>query len=222
MDRRRRSFAMLVGALAALLVASSAAAASPWLSIRQQGVSAIAQRVACTDNGDNTLSCEAELLDAFKGTVKITGSPTIHADQVCYERVSATVDADTGDVLDGSAVAGCAIDTGKVKVRSLGSVVLGSTRIDLASLTCGESGCLEQPAGQVTVRGSWSSAGRPIVSRDKFRFDDGMCTDVLASQGRVRQAAFSGTADGKRIQADIAAVGAGTFRLKSRCLGGLL
>ena len=47
-------------------------------------------------------------------------------------------------------------------------------------------------------------------------------TDVLASQGRVRQAAFSGTAYGKRIQADIAAVGAGTFRLKSRCLGGLL
>ena len=46
--------------------------------------------------------------------------------------------------------------------------------------------------------------------------------DVLASQGRVRQAAFSGTADGKRIQADIAAVGAGTFRLKSRCLGVLL
>jgi hypothetical protein len=33
--------------------------------------------------------------------------------------------------------------------------------------------------------------------------------------------AFTGTADEKRIHADIAAVGAGTFRRKSRCLGGL-
>ena len=64
-------------------------------------------------------------------------------------------------------------------------------------------------------------AGRPVVSREKFRFDDGMCTDVLASQGRVRQAAFSGTANGARIRADVAAVAAGTFRIKSRCLAGL-
>ncbi|HET8784874.1 MAG TPA: hypothetical protein VFM38_04520 [Candidatus Limnocylindrales bacterium] len=221
MARRGRSFAVLVGLCAALMVASSASAASPWLSIRQQGVSAIGQRVDCTDNGDNTMACQAELLDAFKGTVKITGSRTVHADQVCYERLSATIDVETGDLIDGSAVAGCAVDTGKVTVRSLGSVVLASTRIDLTSLSCDESGCSEQPAGQVTVRGSWSSAGRPVVSREKFRFDDGMCTDVLASQGRVRQAAFSGTANGARIRADVAAVAAGTFRIKSRCLAGL-
>lgn len=221
MARRRRSFATLVGLFAALVVASSVSAASPWLTIRQQGVSAIAQRVDCTDNGDNTVSCQAELLDAFKGTAKISGMPTIHTDQVCYERVSATLDADTGDIIDGSAVAGCALDTGKVRVRSLGSVVLGSTRIDLASLTCDDTGCSQQPAGQVTVRGSWSSAGRPFIDRAKFRFDDGICTDVLASQGRTRMATFSGTADGKRIAADMAAVGAGTFRIKSRCLGGI-
>ena len=221
MGRRRRWFAILVGLVAVLTVASSAAAASPWLSIRQQGVSAIAQRLDCIDNGDNTLSCEAEFLGAFKGTIKVTGSPNVHTDQVCYERLRATLDADTGDLLEGSAVAGCAFDSGKVRVRSLGSIVVGSTGIDLVSLTCDDTGCTEEPAGHATVRGTWTSAGRPMVSRLRFRFDDGICTDVLASQGRVREAGFVGSINGARMRSDVALVGAGTFRLKTRCLGGL-
>ena len=221
MRSRRRSIAVLVGLVAALTIASSAAGASPWLSIRQHGVSAIAQRLDCIDNADNTLSCEAELLAAFKGTLKISGSSTIHTDQTCYERLKATIDADTGDVLEGSSVAGCALDTGKVMVRGLRSVVLGTTRIDLVSLTCDELDCVEEPAGHVTVRGTWSSAGRPLVSRLKFRFDDGICTALLATQGRVREAGFGGSVDGARLRSDIALVGAGTFRIKLRCLGGL-
>jgi hypothetical protein len=221
MGSRRRSTAILVGFIAALTIASSAAGASSWLSIRQNGVSAIAQRLDCIDNGDNTLSCEAELLAAFKGTIKITGSSTIHTDQVCYERLTATLDASTGDVLEGSAVAGCAFDSGKVRVRSLGSIVVGATGVDLVSLTCDDTGCSEEPAGQVTIRGTWSSAGRPMVSRLKFRFDDGICTDVLATQGRVREARFAGSVDGTRLRSDIALVGAGIFRIKTRCLGGL-
>ena len=233
MGSRRRSAAILVGLVAALTMASSAAGASPWLSIGEHGVSAIAQRLDCIDNGDDTLSCEAELLAAFKGTIKITGSSTIHTDQVCYERLTATLDASTvelpcevadpatGDVLEGSSVAGCAFDTGKVRVRSLGSVVVGATGVDLVSLTCDDTGCSKEPAGQVTVRGSWSSAGRPMVSRLKFRFDDGICTDVLATQGRVRMAGFTGSADGTRLQADTALVGTGNFRIKIRCLDGL-
>lgn len=221
MHRRRRSIAILVGLVAALTIASSAAGASPWLSIRQQGVGAIAQRLDCIDNGDNTLSCEAELLGAFKGTLKISGSPTVHTDQVCYERLTATLNANTGDLLEGSSVAGCALDTGKVRVRSLRSIVLGTTGIDLVSLTCDEFDCVQEPAGHVTVRGTWSSAGRPLVSRLKFGFDDGICTDVLATQGRIREAGFRGSVDGTPLRSDIALVGAGTFRIKSRCLGGL-
>lgn len=221
MRSRRRSIAILVGLVAALTIASSAAGASPWLSIRQQGVSAIAQRIDCIDNGDDTLSCEAELLAAFKGTLKISGSSTVHTDQVCYERLAATLNANTGDLLDASSVGGCALDTGKVGVRGLRSIVLGTTGIDLVSVTCDEFDCVEEPAGHVTVRGAWSSAGRPMVSRLKFRFDDGICTDVLATQGRVREAGFRGTVDGTRLRSDIALVGAGTFRIKSRCLGGL-
>jgi hypothetical protein len=217
MGRRRRSFAILVGLVAALTLASSAAAASPWLSIRQNGVSAVAQRLDCTDIGDTTLSCEAELLAAFKGTIKITGSPTAHTDLVCYERLSATLDADTGEIIDASSMAGCALDTGTVRVRSLGSIVLGSTVVDLVTLTCDEVDCTERPAGQVTVRGSWSSAGRPMVSRLKFRFDEGICTDVLASQARVREARFRGSVNGAGMGSDLALVGAGTIRIRSRC-----
>jgi hypothetical protein len=88
-------------------------------------------------------------------------------------------------------------------------------------LTCDEFDCVEEPAGHVTVRGTWSSAGRPMVSRLKFRFDDGICTDVLAAQERVREAAFRGSVDGTPLASDIALVGAGFFRIKSRCLGAL-
>jgi hypothetical protein len=218
MSRQRRWTAILGGLVAALTIASSAAGSSPWLTIRQHGVSAIAQRLDCTDNGDNTLSCEAELLVAFKGTLRITGSPTIHTDQVCYERDSVTLDADTGDLLEGSAVAGCALDSGRVRVRSLRSIVVGATGIDLVSLTCDEFDCVEEPAGHVTVRGTWSSAGRPVVSRLKFRFDDGICTDVLAAQGRAREAGFRGSVDASPLASDLALVGAGNFRIKSRCL----
>jgi hypothetical protein len=81
--------------------------------------------------------------------------------------------------------------------------------------------CTEGPAGHVTVRGSWSSAGRPLVSRLRFRYDDGFCTDVLATQARVREASFLGFVNGARLAADAALVGAGTFRIRSRCQGEL-
>jgi len=220
--RRRHSFALLVGLLAAMTVASSAAGSSAWLSIRKQGVSAAAQRLACDDNGDGTMSCSGELMVAFKGTIKITGSPTLHADEVCYERIDVLLDAETGDLIDGSAAAGCALDTGKVTVHGIGSVVVRSTRVDLVSLSCDENGCTETPAGHATVRGSWSSAGKPMVSRMKFRFDDGICTDILMSQGRARLATFRGYADGQRMRADVSLTGSGIARLKSRCLGGLI
>ena len=210
-----------MGLVGAITVASSAAGASGWETIRQQGVSALAQRLDCTDNGDGTLSCDGELMAAFKGTIKITGIATTKVDQVCYERVSATVDAETGDLIEGTAAAGCALDTGNVRARSLRSVTVASTRIELASLTCDESGCVESPAGHATVRGSWSSAGRALVSRSRFRFDDPLCTDVMQSQGRTREASFRGFVNGVRMRPAVALVGTGTFRLKSRCLGGI-
>jgi hypothetical protein len=217
MRRRHRSIALVFGLLAAVTVAPAAAAASPWLTIREHGVSAMAQRADCADHGA-TLACEAELFVAFKGTIKVTGSPTVHTDQVCYLHVQATVDPDTGDLIDSTEAVGCALDTGKVRIRSIGSIVVGSTRIDLVSATCDENGCTETAAGHVTVRGSWSSAGRPAVSRFRFRFDDGFCTDVISTQGRQRIAAFRGFVDGSPMTADEALTGSGNFRIQSQCL----
>ena len=221
MRRRHRSIGLLVGLVAAITVASSAAA-SGWLTIRQQGVSALTQRLDCTENGDGTLSCDGELMAVFKGTIRISGTPTTKSDQVCYERLTATVDAETGALIEGTAATGCALDTHNVRVRSIGSVTLASTRVDLASLTCDENGCVETPAGHLTVRGSWSSAGRALVSRQRFRFDDPICTDILQTQGRARDASFRGFVDGVRMGGGISVVSTGTFRLKTRCLGGLV
>lgn len=219
--RRRQSFAILVGLVAALTIASSAAGASTSLSIRQQGVSAIAQRLDCGDNGDGTLSCTSELVAAFKGTLKISGSSNSHTDQVCYERVDATVDADTGELIDATGETGCALDTGKVRVRSLRSIELRSTGIDLVSFTCDEFDCTEGPGGHATVRGTWSSAGKPLVSRQRFRIDDGICTEIAAAQARVREASFRGFVNGTQMVPDTALVGSGSFRIKLRCLDGL-
>ena len=99
--------------------------------------------------------------------------------------------------------------------------MVGSTRVELTSLTCDETDCTEAPAGHVTVRGTWTSAGRPLVSRLKFRFDDGFCTDIIATQSRVREAAFRGFVNRSRLAADAALVGSGNFRIRSRCLGEL-
>ena len=222
MRRRHRSFALVIGLFAAMTIASSASGSSAWLSIRQQGVSAAAQHLACDDNGDGTMSCIGELMLAFKGKIKVTRSPATHVDEVCYERIDVRLDAETGELIDGSAATGCALDTGKVSVRGIGAVTVRSTRIELTSLNCDENGCTETPSGHATVRGTWSSAGKPAVSRLRFRFDDGICTDVLMAQGRARLATFRGFVDGQRMAADLALVGAGSTLLKSRCLGGII
>jgi len=218
MRRRSRTVACLVGLVGALTVAASALGASPWLSVRQQGISAISIHMACADHGGGTQRCDAEILQVFKGKLKITGSPTLHGEQVCYEKVTATVDAETGDILDGHGVFGCAFDTGTVKVRSLASISLNTTHIDVSTLSCNASGCALEPGGQVTVKGKWTSAGRPWRSHARFRFDDGMCMTILATQGRARQGTFRGTADGARIASGTALVGAGTFLLRTSCL----
>jgi hypothetical protein len=218
MRRRHRIVACLVGLIGALTISASAFGAGPWLSIRQQGVSAASVHIACTDNGDGTQSCEAEVLSAFRGKVKISGSPTLHGEQVCYEKLTATVDAATGDMIEGHGAFGCAFDAGTLKVRSLASIVLRSTRVDLATVSCNAAGCVTGPGGQVTVKGTWTSAGRALRSHSRFRIDDGMCLAVLATQARARQASFRGTAGGARITSDVALVGSGIFRFRTTCL----
>src|ERR671931_336572 len=90
----RRVVAACVGILAALVLSTSALGASPWLTIREQGVGALSVHSACTDNGDGTMACESELLQVLVGKLKVSGSRTEHTDEVCYGRVTATVTSD--------------------------------------------------------------------------------------------------------------------------------
>ena len=132
------------------------------------------------------------------------------------------MDAETGELIDGSAVAGCTFDANTVTVRGLGSITLARTRIELTKLTCDAFDCTEQPAGHATVQGRWTSAGRALRARDKLAFDDGFCLEVIALQSRDREARFRGTVDGSPLVADISMASAGTFRLTVRFLAGVL
>jgi hypothetical protein len=219
MRGHRRVWAAVAGTVAALAVASSALGASPWLSIRQQGVSAISQHVACVERGHGTSACEAEILQVFHGKLKISGIANQHADQVCYQKVTATVDTDSGELLEGRVSLGCGFDTGTIRVRNLSSITLAATSIDLLVIDCDETGCSDEiGVGQATLKAKWTGIGRATPSRGRFRIDDGTCIEVEAMRARVREATFSGTVNGAAIAADVALVGAGTFRFRSSCL----
>ena len=107
MRAHRRMGASIAGVIGALMIASSALGASPWLSLRQQGVTAVSVHLACVDGRAGTLRCEAEILQAFTGRLKITGSRTEHAQLVCYQKLEATVDPETGETIDAHGVFGC-------------------------------------------------------------------------------------------------------------------
>jgi hypothetical protein len=211
----RRAVSVFLGILGALAMASSALGASPWFSIREHGVGAVSQHVACDDSRDGTTSCDIEILQVFKGTLKVSGSRTEHADEACYEHLTATLSDD--DVIDIRVVLGCALDPHTIRVRGLSSIVLRTTDIELTELTCDESGCSDARAGNVSVNGKWSGVGRVFPSHDRFRFDDEGCLEIDATQGRARNAHFAGTADGVSIESDEALVASGAFRLRTTC-----
>ena len=138
---------------------------------------------------------------------------------MCYQKVTATVDTDSGDLLEGRVSVGCEFDSGTIRVRNLSSITLAATTIDLLVIECDETGCSDEiGAGQATLKAKWTGTGRATPSRERFRIDDGTCIEVEATQARVREATFNGTANGAAITADVALVGAGTFRFRSSCL----
>jgi hypothetical protein len=216
MRHRRRAVSVFLGVLAALAVASSALGASPWFSIREQGVGAVSEQVTCDDIGHGRTACDVRVLQVFKGVLKVSGSRLERADEVCYERLTATL-SDDGELIDAQTAFGCAIDPHTVRVRGMSRVALRTTDIDLVALTCDEFDCAEAPAGRVSVDGRWSGVGRVFPSHDRFRFDDEGCLEIDALQGRARNANFAGTADGVGIDAELALIGAGTFRLRTTC-----
>src|SRR5919198_4824364 len=209
MRGRARLISCLLAIVSVLVFASATAGASPWLSLRQHGVGAVSAQIGCTDNGDGTASCETEVLQVFQGTVKVTGDPTLHGQQVCYEKLSVTFDADSSLVIDGHGLFGCALDTGTIRTRQLSSVVLARTSLEVVELSCDASGCDSEQTRTVVVSAKWTGVGRTIPSRGHFRLDEGDCLDIESTQGRAREARFTGIADGVSITSDMSVVAAG-------------
>ena len=215
----RRRLGPIVAALAALIVMTGPVSAAPWqFTFREQGTSAFAEGdTNCTDNGDGTATCAGSIIDVFEGRSKERGSSTVHSERACYSQFSGTFDAETGEPIELSGVVGCAFDSGTISVRSLRSITLAATEIELIAVECGPDSCTEDFGGSVVVRGKFTAVGPIGRDRSKFRLDDGICILADSTQGRYRGASFSGSVDGVPFASAIAAMGAGAFRLRVSC-----
>jgi hypothetical protein len=215
----RRRLGPIVAALVALIVMTGPVSAAPWQFVfREAGTSAFAESDAtCTDNGDGTATCRGTVIDVFEGRSKERGTSTVHSERACYSKLSGTFDTETGEPIELSGVVGCAFDSGTISIRSLRSITLAATEIELIAVQCDADSCTEDIAGSIVVQGKFTGEGPVGRDRSKFRFDDGICIVADSSQGRFRGASFSGRADGVPFTSTAAAMGAGIFRLRMSC-----
>lgn len=215
----RRRLGPIVAALIALIVMTGPVSAAPWQFVfREAGTSAYAEADAtCTDNGDGTVTCEGTVIDVFEGRSKERGTSTVHSERACYSRFSGTFDTETGEPIELSGVVGCAFDSGTISIKGLRSITLAATEIELIAVHCDADSCTEEVGGSIVVRGKFTGQGPVGRDRSKFRLDDGTCILADSSQGRFRGASFTGAVDGVPLTSAIAAMGAGTFRLRISC-----
>ena len=211
MPRRRATLpgAIVLAIVTALLLAAPAAAASPWFSFSQSGTSAMADTSDCIENNDGTVTCAGESLFVFEGTMKASGARPTQGEQVCYSRFLETFNPETGEVIDFDNVSGCTLDAGTLTIDDLDSIVLAPTLIELMTFECDESGCTESPAGSTTVYGTWTGVGPVISQKGRFTWDDGVCVQVQADKGTIREASFTGSFDAQFAQMSS---GRSTFR----------
>jgi hypothetical protein len=215
----RRRLGPIVAALVALIVMTGPVSAAPLQFVfREAGTSAYAESDAsCTDNGDGTVTCSGTVIDVFEGRSKERGTSTLHSERACYSKLSGTFDAETGEPIELSGVGGCAFDSRTISIKSLRSITLAPTEIELVAIQCDADSCTEDPAGSIVVRGKFTGEGPVSRDRSKFRLDDGTCILADSSQGRFRGASFTGSADGVPFTSTTAAIGAGMFRLRISC-----
>ena len=212
MRPRFRPAGVIIAILAAILLAAPAAAASPWVTFKQSGTSAVASTGTCTENADGTMTCQSQHIDAFEGTIRQSGEPTRRGDQVCYSESTDTFDPITGELIESHSLFGCAVDTGTVTINNLTSITLASTDIELTAFDCDPTSCTESPGGSTTVQGTWTGIGPITSQKGHFSYDDGTCVQVNADRGSFRQASFDGS-----IDALDASIGQGSFTFRTTC-----
>ncbi|MGH2418469.1 MAG: hypothetical protein ACRDFY_09070 [Candidatus Limnocylindria bacterium] len=213
MRSRSRPASVILAILAVIILAAPVTAANPWMAFKQSGTNAFAfTPESCLDNADGTITCQAESIDVFDGTMKQTGEPTIHGEQACYNQSSFTFDPDSGGPIASRSLFGCALDPGTITIDNLTSVALAPTVIELVEVVCDDTTCTESPGGTTTVEGTWTGIGPITSQKGKFSFDDGTCIQVSADRGTSREASFEGSLD-----AQMARIGEGGFTFRTTC-----
>jgi hypothetical protein len=211
-----------------VLSALPAAAATPptdYKSYSQNGSTADANSSACTENGDNTVTCIDESIGAFVGKMTDNFSGVTHLNQVCVSVGTATFDLTTGEYV-GEPVyeRGCATDlpSGAIRIDSkLASATLAPITLTIAQLICDKESCVPGPSRTVAVSGSWLGTGSIASSKSRSSFDDGVCRSNFANKSSGRLASFAGTLGGETFESpDLGFLSSGRETFHSRCSEG--
>jgi hypothetical protein len=226
--RTRSTIGSLLIAIAALLALSAGSVAADTAPGRdgtftQNGTSADVFTSTCSPNGDDTTTCSEQGLSVFTGKMTDSVSGARHRNQVCVYASTYTYDDVTGDP-SGDPVfeSGCSVDlpAGTVSVgKSLSSVRLATTTVDVHEFVCDEVACEPGPGREVTVAGTWTGVGPTITSKYRSTFDDGTCRFDESGKVSNRSASFAGAIDGDGLGADVqASIASGRFSYRSRCI----
>lgn len=227
--RGRRASAVAAAAIGLLVLSAlPAAAATPPTGDKgysQNGSTAEANSTACTEHGDNTVTCTDESIGAFVGKMTDSFSGVTHLNQVCVSIGTYTFDETTGEYI-GEPVfeRGCATDLpgGTIRIDSkLAWATLAPTTLTIEQLICSKESCEPGPSRVVAVSGSWLGTGLVASSKDRSTFDDGTCRFNFANKSSGREASFAGTLGDETFDSpDLGFLSSGRETFRSRCSEG--
>jgi hypothetical protein len=209
-------------AILALSAGSAAADTNPGLgTFTQNGKTADVYSGGCDSNGNGTSTCWDAGLSIFAGKMSDSFSGVSHANQVCANVDSYTVDDATGDYI-GEPVfeSGCKVDLPNGRLtfgRNLASAALATTTISIQQYVCDEYTCEPGASRDVTVGGSWTGVGPTYFQKSRSTSDDGTCRFNDSGKGYFREASFSGTIAGHGLEDAYGSISDGKFTYRSRC-----
>jgi hypothetical protein len=221
---RSRYGLMSVAVIAILVLSAGSAAAdtNPGLgTFTQNGKTADVYSGGCDSNGNGTSTCWDAGLSIFAGKMSDSFSGVSHANQVCANVDSYTVDDATGDYI-GEPVfeSGCTVDLPNGSLtfgRNLASATLATTTISIQQYVCDEYTCVPGSSRDVTVSGAWTGTGPTYFQKYRSSSDDGTCRFNDSGKGSFRDASFSGTIAGNSLDDAYGSISDGKFTYRSRC-----
>jgi hypothetical protein len=205
-----------------LSAGSAAADTNPGLgTFTQNGKTADVYSGGCDSNGNGTSTCWDAGLSIFAGKMSDSFSGVSHANQVCANVDSYTVDDATGDYI-GEPVfeSGCKVDLPNGRMtfgRNLASAALATTTLSIQQYVCDEYTCEPGASRDVTVGGSWTGTGPTYFQKSRSTSDDGTCRFNDSGKGYFREASFSGTIAGHGLEDAYGSISDGKFTYRSRC-----